>query len=199
MPSVRPNAPFVVAAVSAMTAGVSALAATTPPSAWERSLGRAVLDVPAALTPVLSALMQAGTRAAIVVAAAVVLAATKRLAAAVGVLLGGALAWALADVAKDVFDRSRPTAALLGRNLREHIANNGFPSTHAAIAAALATAVILVVRPHRAVTAALVVVAGLTALARVHIGVHWPLDVIGGAAIGASCAGFVSIVERRVP
>ena len=34
----------------------------------------------------------------------------------------------------------------------------------------------------------LLAVAALTALARMHLGVHWALDVIGGAGIGAVAA-----------
>lgn len=60
-----------------------------------------------------------------------------------------------------------------------------FPSNHAAIAAA-AAASIIVVWPRAA--AVVVPVAAMIALSRVFVGVHYPHDVLFGAALGAGSA-----------
>jgi undecaprenyl-diphosphatase len=67
------------------------------------------------------------------------------------------------------------------------------------LATAVAVCVLLLVRPPgAAVRAALVATAVLTGLARVHLGVHWPLDVIGGAGAGVLVATGVVAWTRRV-
>ena len=150
----------------------------------ERQFARWVYDLPDWTTPVFEAVMQAGTRAAIVVVTVVALVAGRRR-LALRLALAGASAWLVAWVLKRVFDRARPTLATLDRVPRDVADGFAFPSTHAAIAAALATVVVLSGVGGRAIAAVAVAGAVLTAVARVHLGVHWPLDVLGGAAIGA--------------
>lgn len=180
---------MVAAAVVALAA--SLLLLQTPPARAEGSVARVAYDLPPPLTGALEVVMQAGSRAAIPVLA-VVLFVLRRVRAALAVLVGGWLAWALAVVAKELVDRPRPTGALLGRSVREVVEAPGYPSSHAAIAAALAAAVILGLRLRPAPATAAVAVVVLTAVARVHLGVHWPLDVVGGAALGVA-AGAVAV------
>ena len=178
-------------------AGLGVLVATlllvqSPPADGERAVARAVYDLPSAVTGALEVVMQVGSRAAIAVVA-VVLVLLRRVRVAVAVLVGGWLAWVAAIVAKDVVDRGRPTSALLERSVREVVEGAGYPSSHAAISAAVATVLVLGLRLKPLPATAVVVVAALTAVARVHLGVHWPLDVVGGAAIGV-VAGAVGVV-----
>jgi undecaprenyl-diphosphatase len=167
---------------------------------WELDVGRWAFDLPDRTTPMLEAVMQAGTRLApIVVAAALALAAGWRWRAA-AVLVAGLAAWGVAQWAKDVVDRPRPTAAALGRNVREVVDGPGYPSTHTAVAAGVAVAVLLLLdRRSPVVVGLLVAVPVLTGLARLHLGVHWGLDVVGGAAIGTSAAALVALAvsDRR--
>ncbi|MPZ71257.1 MAG: phosphatase PAP2 family protein, partial [Actinobacteria bacterium] len=58
----------------------------------------------------------------------------------------------------------------------------GFVSGHAAVATALATVIAAYTGPALTITVA--VLAATVALARIYVGAHLPLDVIGGAALG---------------
>lgn len=172
-----------------VVAGV--LANDRTPWAWERSLGQWVFDWPDGLTTPLEVVMQAGTLGAVVlVAAGLVIIGRYRAAGAAA--LAGAGTWLVAPVIKDLVERPRPTARTLGRVPREVVDAFAWPSSHAAIAAALATVLLLTVAQGRLGRGLVIAVAVLTALARLHLGVHWGLDVIGGAALGA-LAGIVAV------
>jgi glycosyltransferase 2 family protein len=68
----------------------------------------------------------------------------------------------------------------------------GFPSGHAAVAGALAFAVIgYLSRPWIIASFAL---AAIVLFGRVYIGAHFPLDVLGGFALGAAAAATVHLV-----
>ncbi|MBC6450624.1 bifunctional phosphatase PAP2/diacylglycerol kinase family protein [Actinokineospora xionganensis] len=90
-------------------------------------------------------------------------------------------------VAKNVFPRRRPAAELLPtyRRLVKRPTSSSFPSGHAASAVAFTTAVAME-SPRTAV--ALAPLAGAVAYSRVHTGVHWPSDIVAGAAIGVGAA-----------
>lgn len=97
--------------------------------------------------------------------------------------------WTLAEGAKYLFDRARPfiwdteVAPLI-----KTPSSSSFPSGHSATAAAGALA-LSVVYP---AFAPLLVPAGLLViLSRVYLGVHFPVDVLAGAAIGLATAGLV--------
>lgn len=75
-----------------------------------------------------------------------------------------------------------------------HAADPSFPSDHATAAFAIATAVALRVRR---LGVLLLVLAGVLAAGRVFLGVHYPTDVLGGAAIGAAMAGACSLAPIR--
>jgi undecaprenyl-diphosphatase len=74
-------------------------------------------------------------------------------------------------------------------------ASGSFPSGHASAAFACAT-VIAWASPRLAVP--VYVLAALVAWSRVYVGVHWPLDVLGGAILGTAVgAGLVFLARRR--
>ncbi|MFB8279304.1 bifunctional phosphatase PAP2/diacylglycerol kinase family protein [Nocardia colli] len=95
-------------------------------------------------------------------------------------------------VAKPLFPRRRPPveAVPLLRRLVKPPVSSSFPSGHAASAAAFTTAVALESPGTAAVIAPLAVA---VAYSRVHIGVHWPSDVVVGAALGSG----VALATRR--
>ncbi len=71
-----------------------------------------------------------------------------------------------------------------------------FPSGHSATAFACAT-VIAWASPRLAVPA--FVLAALVAWSRVYVGVHWPLDVLGGAVLGVLVARALLMLARGRP
>lgn len=150
-----------------------------------------IVGWPDALAPPLWLAMQAGARGAVVVAVAALLVARRRRVAALAGA-AGVLAWALAMLLKAVAERPRPAASVVGVSLRDHVDGHGFPSAHAAIAVALAIALVLSLRPPAWSSAVIVAIAVCTGVARVYFGVHWPLDAVGGAAVGVFAGSTVA-------
>ncbi|HKZ12463.1 MAG TPA: phosphatase PAP2 family protein [Solirubrobacterales bacterium] len=109
----------------------------------------------------------------------------RRTAVAAGLSAG--LALAVGKVISELVDRSRPFVVdPNGVHLFSgHTADPGFPSDHATAAFAVAMAIWL--RDRRWGTVALLAAAVLS-VGRVAIGVHFPSDVVAGAALGCAAA-----------
>ncbi len=109
----------------------------------------------------------------------------RRAGVAGGASVGAAVA--LAQVVSRLVDRPRPFVAhpdgvhLFAR----HAADAGFPSDHATAAFAIAAAVFV---HDRRWGGGLLGLAALLAAGRVAIGVHYPSDVLAGAALGSGVA-----------
>jgi undecaprenyl-diphosphatase len=119
---------------------------------------------------------------------ALILGAGRRLRrAAVAAGLSAAAALAVAQVVARLVDRPRPFVAdPSGVHLfAAHAADAGFPSDHASAAFAIAVALLLRDRRWGVVTLAL---ATVLAVGRAAIGVHYPSDVLAGAALGSAVA-----------
>ncbi|MFQ1002378.1 phosphatase PAP2 family protein [Modestobacter sp. SSW1-42] len=157
-------------------------------SLLERDLFRLVNDLPTLLLPVVWLVMQLGNVVAVPTLAAVA-ALTGRFRLARDLAVSGGLAYLVADLVKGVVQRERPIGLPVGEVLNEQVTGLGFISGHSAVAAALATAAApyLARRPRRVVWA----LAWTVGLARIHVGAHLPLDVVGGIAAGWAIGSLV--------
>ena len=149
---------------------------------WERAANRVVNRLPGRLHYPLWVVMQAGTAGAPAVVGGVALAAG-RPASAVRLTAYGMSAYLLAKAVKGVVGRGRPGDLVAGVIIRGRSATGGgYVSGHAAVSMALAVeAVALLPGWARGLP---IVGASVVALARVYVGAHLPLDVLGGAALG---------------
>jgi undecaprenyl-diphosphatase len=107
-----------------------------------------------------------------------------------------ALALLVAHLLSSAVNRPRPFVAHPStiHAFIAHAADPSFPSDHATAAFAIATAVALRVRR---LGVLLLVFACVLAAGRVFLGVHYPTDVLAGAAIGAGMAGVCSLAPIR--
>lgn len=175
------------AAATALLAVSWRLATRTDVSSLEERLFHVTNSAPGGLWYLLWPVMQSGTIGAPAVVAAITAVRTRRPRPPAAVLIGGYGAWAMAQVVKVAAGRARPQLLLAGVVLREGAAGQGFVSGHAAIASGIAAGLWPYLR-WRGRTAAVATVV-MVAAGRVYVGVHLPLDVIGGVAIGVLTGG----------
>ena len=140
-------------------------------------------------------IMQLGNFLAVPVAAAVA-AGLRRFRLALAMLAAGVAAYFLAKVVKDIVVRGRPASLLDDVRLRGATAfGRGYVSGHAAVVTLLAVlAWPYLGRRWRWVVLGVAVV---VCLARVYVGAHLPLDVVGGAALGLAMGGLARLAFGR--
>ena len=101
---------------------------------------------------------------------------------------------------KGLFDRDRPPVRYASPDALVPVPRDAsFPSGHAATSFAAAT-VLAFARPRWA--PAFYLLAAAIAFSRVYVGVHYPLDVVGGAALGvvvATALRWLAANRRRRP
>jgi membrane-associated phospholipid phosphatase len=122
---------------------------------------------------------------------ALIAALVRRFRLAITMAVAGVGVYLLARLIKEVVKRGRPEALIEEVEARENFATGslGFPSGHAAVAAALTVVVTPYLRGRwRIVPAALLVI---VCVGRMYVAAHTPLDLIGGAALGAA-AGYAA-------
>lgn len=148
------------------------------------------------LDPVFVLLSVVGSLGLVWIAVAVAVAAARRLPSALMLVTAGVLsADMLALGLKLLGGRDRPFIAdpeqdpLVGTSL-----DLSFPSGHAATSFAGAT---LLAWYAPRLTVPLYALAALVAWSRVYVGVHYPLDIVGGAILGAAVAIILLFLVRR--
>ncbi len=195
----RRNWDPIVLGVAIVVLALSTLAAKAELSDAEVAVFRAINELPQGIRPVVWPVMQYGTFITIP-ALAVIALLFRRFRLAVAMLLAGVGVYLLAIVVKSIVERGRPAALLTGVEEREVFGQGslGFPSGHAAVAAALT----VVVAAHLSVRWAIAaLVLGFVVLfGRMYVGAHLPLDIVGGAALGAVVGSIVNLLIRpRAP
>jgi membrane-associated phospholipid phosphatase len=161
-------------------------------SSTETDLFEVVNDLPGAIYWPMWAVMQVGNF--IVVPVLTVIAAIlRRVRLTAALAIAGTLVWVLAKVIKDAVERGRP-AELVNEVILRHApaAGNGYISGHAAVAFAIVT----VLNPYlsRKLRVVAWTLAVLVCVARIYVGAHLPLDVVGGAAFGLAVGSLISLV-----
>jgi undecaprenyl-diphosphatase len=161
----------------------------------EEDAFRVANELPDDVYPVVWAPMQYGTYGTTPALAAVA-ALRGRHRLAVSLLAAGTAAWLGAKGIKSLVQRKRPAGVIDDVRIRggEDDAH-GFPSGHAAVAAALTTVALPALPPEA--RAGAVGLAGVVSFARVYIGAHLPLDVVGGASLGVAVGSVVRLVLGR--
>jgi membrane-associated phospholipid phosphatase len=185
------------AALGGAVVAIAVAAPTDRVSPLETAVFRAVNGLPDALLPIVWVPMQSGSLGAVPVAAVGALVARgRRSAAAVGT--AGLAAYVLAKGVKRLSRRARPADLIDGVHGRGALqAGGGFPSGHAAVSAALATAALpALTTGGRAAAASLAVAAPF---GRMYVGAHLPLDVAGGSVLGIAVGSLVRRLVDRSP
>ena len=165
---------------------LAAAAATRTPEAGrlETAVFRRVNALPRHSYAGVWIVMQCGNAAFAPAAGALALVRGRRT-LAVRLLLGGPAAWLAAKAVKVVAGRPRPSDVLPGvRRLGAPQAGLGFVSGHAANATVLSLALAREARTTRGRAAVTVALPATVAAARLYVGAHLPLDVVGGVALG---------------
>ena len=183
---------MVIVASLAVFAICAVVAADGQVGPVERALFRAVNGLPDWLYRPMLAFQYLGVLAMPLVVALGALALRRwRLAAALVLVVP--LKLATERLVKWLVQRERPGTTVPDAVLRGvHPAGLSFVSGHAIITFAIAGLLALVLPRRWAVVA--FVLASLNAVARVYLGAHNPLDVVGGAAVGLAIAAVLDLV-----
>jgi glycosyltransferase 2 family protein len=187
----RVDAFMLAGAVGVFLVAIVLLGHVTQVPEWEASLFHSINNLPNGLRPFVVPPMELGTIWAIPVVALVCVVARRRRMAAMAVAAGYG-AYGLARGAKLFAGRARPGDLLATVHVRDNLSGLGFPSGHAAVAAALVCAVL----PYLAWRWrwALLVFPVIVGFARVYVGAHLPLDVLGGWALGVAAACMAHLI-----
>jgi undecaprenyl-diphosphatase len=112
---------------------------------------------------------------------------------AIRVFLSGIFAYVLKLAMVLFYNRPRPFATHDVVQLVNRSADGSFPSSHAAVAFAVAFLVFL---HNKKYGVAFIFLAFLVGLGRIYVGVHYPLDIMGGILVGGLSALVVEKISK---
>lgn len=166
-----------------------------PPAGWETAIFRAVNGLPHGLHPLVwQAAQEVGSAPMVPLAAAVLWLLVKDWRPPVA-LMGSSIliGWLAAEGVRHVLDRGRPDVLVDGTQLEivAPVVGVGFLSGHAI--AVLMVATVLSPYVHSKGRWILYGAGVLVVMARMYVGAHMPLDVIGGAALGIVAGSAVNL------
>ena len=112
------------------------------------------------------------------------------------VTVGGA--GAVAEIIKRIVREPRPVVLLNG-HLHERAIEKGltsFPSAHQTVATAMALTLWLILpNKWRWISVLWIIIVGFS---RIYLGVHTPLDIVGGFGVGAMAVSFVKLLPDKI-
>lgn len=91
----------------------------------------------------------------------------------------------------------RPAEAGIGQTLVQHAQDSSFPSDHLTLIWAVAFSLLLT-RQQRLAGAILAILGIPVAWARIYLGIHFPLDIVGAACVALGSAWLIQRVEYRL-
>jgi glycosyltransferase 2 family protein len=148
----------------------------------ERDVFRLINDLPPWLMVPMQVVEQVGSRFSPLVIGVLVMLVLRRYRLGLSIIVAGMGTWFVAQGLKFLFERPRPAEFLPDLPREWTSGGPGFVSGHTAVATAVvAVTAPYLPRPWRRVAWSLVVLVGF---ARIYSGVHLPLDVVGGFAVG---------------
>jgi undecaprenyl-diphosphatase len=191
-------APAIAVGVAVLAIGMVVVRDGRVPG-WERSIFRAINDLPEFLYRPLWPFQQLGALAVGPVVA-IVAAILRRFRLAIALLLATVAKLVSERVVKAMVSRQRPGTSIGGDvHLRGDVSATGesFVSGHAVLVAAIA-GLVTAYLPGRWKIVPWIVV-GLVMVTRVYVGAHNPLDVVCGAGLGLVIAGILNVVLAARP
>jgi undecaprenyl-diphosphatase len=172
----------------------SLVASTSRVGDVERSVFRAINDLPGWLYPLLWPFQQFGNLLVALVIGIVVALALRQWWVAVAVGAAVVLKLLGEQAVKEVVQRSRPGTTIGDVTMRGDVSAHGlsFVSGHAVIVTAVAGLLTPILpKAWRWVPWAIVVLNGVT---RIYVGAHNPLDIVGGIGLGLVIAGILNAI-----
>ena len=197
----KPRTAGLLAGLGAVLFGASALLVKAGATSGDSRLFQTLNEVPPAaasvLTPLSRLFLPVGITAVVLLTVVYLLARDRSVLPVAAAVVAAGAAWVLANVAKVVADRPRPYLVMADAVLRQRPAHGtSFPSSHTAVALAVAIALVpFLARPLAAVGIGYAVLVGWS---RIYLGVHYPLDVLAGAGIGMAVGGAVLLALRAL-